>query len=226
MAENEAAVGINTPNPYFQQICSYLLLGKDLFNEMNRNIFTSQEGYAEVLCSRSTAFVEGLVTISRNPVWPQNILDGFCLLINEFQRLQNRYEERFDGFSGEDSQYVCPNQQRNSGKGRPKFLIPRSQLVGLRSLNFTWKAISVMLGVSEKTILRRRYEFSLPIGEDTFTDITDEELDAKIASILSSSPNSGERMVIGALTAINIKVKRERESTCFNFSSRPSKSDA
>lgn len=111
----------------------------------------------------------------------------------------------------DDFQYLCPiyNEQRNE-KGRPKFLIPRAQLVGLRSLNFTWKAISEMLGVSEKTIFRRRCEFPLPIGEDTYSSITDEELDEKISSILNSSPNSGERMVIGALTARNIKVKRER----------------
>jgi hypothetical protein len=62
--------------------------------------------------------------------------------------------------------------------------------------NFTWKAISEMLGVSEKTILRQRCEFSLPIEEDTYSSITDEELDEKISSILNSSLNSGERMVL------------------------------
>ena len=68
-----------------------------------------------------------------------------------------------------------------------------------------------MLGVSQKTVLRRRYEFSLPIVENTYTSITDEELDAKIVSILSFSPKSRERIIyIGALTAKNIKVKRER----------------
>ena len=54
-----------------------------------------------------------------------------------------------------------------------------------------------MLGVLE-TILRRRCEYSLPIGEDTYTTVSDTKLDNTISSILSSSPNSGERMVIGA----------------------------
>ena len=45
----------------------------------------------------------------------------------------------------------------DNGKGRPKFLIPLRQLVDLRSLNFTWKAIAEMLGVSQKTVLRRRH---------------------------------------------------------------------
>mgnify|MGYP002803952820 CR=1 FL=1 len=67
-----------------------------------------------------------------------------------------------------------------------------------------------MLGVSEKTILRQRSEHSLPIGEESYTTICDRELDNTISSILSSSPNCGERMVMGALTARNIKVKGER----------------
>ena len=69
-------------------------------------------------------------------------------------------------------------------------------------------AETTMLGVSE-TILRRRCEYSLPIGEDTYTTISDAELDNTISSILSSLLHSGERMVMGALTARNIKVKRE-----------------
>lgn len=178
---------------------------------MNRNKFTCDENFGEILCTRSCAFVEGLVAISRNPAWTEAIAYDFHTLINEFQQMQYTYGERFNGFGRDDFQYLCPiyNEQRNE-KGRPKFLIPRAQLVGLRSLNFTWKAISEMLGVSEKTILRRRCEFPLPIGEDTYSSITDEQLDEKISSILNSSPNSGERMVIGALTARNIKVKRER----------------
>ena len=110
MAEEEAVVAINL-NPYFQEICLYLLLSKDLFNEMSRNVFTSVEVYAEFLCFRSTAFLEVLVAISRNLVWPQNIVNSLFLVATEFQRLQNRYAEQFDGFSGEESsQYFCPGE--------------------------------------------------------------------------------------------------------------------
>ena len=44
-------------------------------------------------------------------------------------------------------------------------------------------AETTMLGVSE-TILGRRCEYSLPIGEDTYTTISDAELDNTISSIL------------------------------------------
>ena len=59
--------------------------------------------------------------------------------------------------------------RRKYRKGSPKFVIPVNQLVGLRSLKFSWKA--KMLGVSETT-LRRVCEYSLPIGEDTYTTIS------------------------------------------------------
>ena len=119
---------------YFDEIRSYLLIGKDLFNEMKRNTFSAQESYAEVLCSRCRAFMQGLVSISRSPLWPQQIVDNFCQVIAEFQRLHNIYQERFDGFSGEDYRYCCTSETQHApGKGRPKFLIPMSQLVGLRS---------------------------------------------------------------------------------------------
>ena len=197
---------------HYREVCAYLALGKDLYNEMNRNKFTCDENYGEILCTRSCAFIEGLIAISRNPTWPEAIVHDFHLLINEFEQMQYTYGERFNGFDRDDFQYLCPiiiNELENE-KGRSKFFIPRAQLVGLRSLNFTWKAIAEMLGVSEKTILRRRHEFGLSIGEDTYSSVTDEELDEKISTILSSSPNSGERLVIGALNAGNVKVKRAR----------------
>jgi hypothetical protein len=39
-----------------------------------------------------------------------------------------------------------------------------------------------MIGVSERTLLRRRVEYSLPVGV-TFTDITDGDLDVAIRGI-------------------------------------------
>ena len=101
-------------------------------------------------------------------------------------------------------------------KGRPKFLIPERQLAGLRSLNCTWKAISEMLGVSEKTVRRRRIESFLPECEYNYSNITDEELDSVISSVLATSPNSGERMVTGALVSRNVRVQRVRIRASIN----------
>ena len=148
-------------------------------------------------------------------------MDSFFLVTTEITTVTEQVSGQFDGFS-DSSQHLCPSQQHNSEKGRPKFLIPRSQLVGLSSLNFTWKAISKMLGVSEKTVLRRRYEFSLPIGENTYTNVTGEELDAKIVSVLSSRQTLAKELLFGFLLPERSRLK-ERESSCINFSSRSSK---
>lgn len=119
----------------FQEISAYLIIGKDLLNEMNRNKFTCDENYAEILCSRNSAYVEGLSTIARNPVWPQEMRDDFYSLINQFQQIRAEYEQRLNGLDREDTQYRCPEE--STGRGRPKFVIPVNQLVGLRSLNFS-----------------------------------------------------------------------------------------
>ncbi len=109
------------PGQRFREICAYLVLGKELFNEMNRNRFTCDENYGEILCTRLCAFIEGLVAISTNPTWPQATADDFYLLINELQEMQYAYEDRFNGFGRDDLAYLCPNEQRNA-KGRPKYL--------------------------------------------------------------------------------------------------------
>ena len=100
---------ISTCRQHFRQICAYLVLGKDLFNEMNRNKFTCDENFGEILCIRSCAFVDGLVAISRNPAWTEAIVDDFHSLINEFQQMQYTYGERFNGFGRDDFQYLCPD---------------------------------------------------------------------------------------------------------------------
>jgi hypothetical protein len=43
-----------------------------------------------------------------------------------------------------------------------------------------------------------------------YSEIDDDELDAFVQYILHYSPNSGERMVIGALKGYGVKVQRER----------------
>ena len=68
-----------------REISSYLIIGKDLFNEMNRNKITCDENYAEILWSRSSAYVEGLTAITRYPFRPQEVKDDFCSSISQFQ---------------------------------------------------------------------------------------------------------------------------------------------
>ena len=72
---------------------------------------------------------------------------------------------------------------RNGFRGRPAYIISKVQLETLIELGFDYNTIARMLGVSERTILRRRVEFGLPVG-CTFTDITDDDLDNAVRGIL------------------------------------------
>lgn len=68
-----------------------------------------------------------------------------------------------------------------------------------------------MLGVSERTVRRRRQEFDMAIGQSVnYSEIDDDELDIFVGQILHYSPESGERMVLGALKGYGVKVQRER----------------
>lgn len=68
-----------------------------------------------------------------------------------------------------------------------------------------------MLGVSEKTIRRRRHELRMMVRyQDLYSDIPDDEVDVFVRRILDLSPQSDERMVLGSLRAQGIKVQRHR----------------
>ena len=66
-----------------------------------------------------------------------------------------------------------------------------------------------MLGLSERTVRRRRQEFDMAIGNSvTYSEIDDDELDIFVRHILHYSPESGERMLMGALKGFGVKVQR------------------
>lgn len=88
----------------------------------------------------------------------------------------------------EDSFNCCDRSiqllvSRNGFRGRPAYIISKVQLETLVELGFNYHTIARILGVSERTILRRRVEFGLPVGY-TFTDITDDDLDNVVRGIL------------------------------------------
>ena len=126
--------------------------------------------------------------------------------------------ERVDSGHNEICSYTCSYEAGGTARkrGRPKFLIPERQLAGLRSWNFTWKAISEMLGVSEKTVRRWRLESSSPECENSYSNITDEELDSVLSSVLATYPKSGEQMVTWALVSWNVQVQRAKIRAAIN----------
>lgn len=75
---------------------------------------------------------------------------------------------------------VCHTGQR----GRPSFVIPLDQLEALIDLGLNMSCIALILGVSERTVRRRREMYGLPIGRDRYSLLLDSELDQIVSDIL------------------------------------------
>ena len=90
------------------------------------------------------------------------------------------------------------------------YKITEFQIWGLRSVGFTWRKIASFFCVSERTLRRRRQEMGWPMTEQEFSQISDDTLDIVVRNILSLSPNSGERMVLGALRGRGLLAQRNR----------------
>ena len=79
----------------------------------------------------------------------------------------------------EESPEVCH-------RGRPPFIISLDQLEGLIGLGLSMTCITAILGVSERTVRRRREMYGLPIGMDRYTSIQDAQLDRLVSGIMQA----------------------------------------
>ena len=113
-------------------------------------------------------------------------LNHLSSLLHEFV---NRFGERAmqieDVQNSPDMTIPCPVRQNNL-PGRPAFIISRVQLETLIDLGYTYSTISRMFGVSQRTLLRRRVEYDLPVGR-RFADISDNDLDIAVRAIVQVS---------------------------------------
>ena len=97
--------------------------------------------------------------------------------------------------------------------GRPKFDISYVQLKEMIEHRFSVRNIADLLGVSVSTIRRRMTMFGLTV-RDTYSNISDAELDYIISGAQQQYPNWGNRLMYGHLISIGIRVQfnRVRES--------------
>lgn len=72
----------------------------------------------------------------------------------------------------------------------------------------TLKAIASCLGISQRTLYRKRVQLRMEM--ENFTDITDAVLEQTIRLVLSTTPNAGETYVKGSLRSRGINIPRRR----------------
>ena len=106
--------------------------------------------------------------------------------------------------------YICPVHCTGI-QGRPKFNIPVETHVRMHNIHGSWSIVAEEVGVSYRTVLRWRHQFSQPVGADlSHSHISQDSLCNTVREILQVVPNTGETYIIGALGARDIHVQRWR----------------
>ena len=104
-----------------------------------------------------------------------------------------------------------PAVEMNNNAGRPRIFVTREQLETLHEqCHLHWSDIAHSLGISERTIRRRRHEFGMPVEGRQFSIITDSQLDQFVARILQDTPAVGLRMIMGSLRHRGLTIQRHR----------------
>ena len=93
-------------------------------------------------------------------------------------------------------------------KGQPKFQVSKRQIEFLRELHFSWTRIAELLGISPRTLSRRRKEFE--INDQHWSSLSDEELKEIMQQIMTVTPGIGQTRMVGALKSRGIRVQRFR----------------
>lgn len=82
----------------------------------------------------------------------------------------------------------------------------------LRELHFSWTRIAELLGISEKTLLRRRQ--GLKIDDDLrWSTLNDRDLKDTMQEIMTLTPGIGQTRMLGASKSRGVKVQRLRVRT-------------
>ena len=195
-----------------------------LLCEMERHHLTDNINMCGLFARRGEDFV-GLLRVCASLLALQS---NVTALTQEVQELIGRVESHVFHFharqefleEGLNTELVqglaCETMRNGMLGGRPVHKITEMQIWSLRSVGFTWRKIAKFLFVSERTLRRRRQEMGWPMGEQEFNEISNQNLDNVVRDILSMSPNSGERMVMGALRGRGLLVQRYRVRESIN----------
>lgn len=118
-------------------------------------------------------------------------------------------------------QHSIMTETEISVMGRPRKSLSREDIENQFAIFRNWKVVAHQLGVSTKTIRRRRFEFGMDVScsdgtRITYSDISQENLCIEIRNVLNTLPDAGETIVIGALRSRLIHVQRRRVRQAIN----------
>ena len=148
------------------------------------------------------------------------MIDIISDVISQTEMLLNRTEDTLST----DREYVMQLLEASSvhvydnhsgDLGRPRCNIEKEELHRLCDIYHSWGKVASTLGVSERTLRRRRVEFGMTISDPsgprkTYTEISSNDLNTVVKEILDILPDAGQTYVIGALTQRSIHIQRHR----------------
>ena len=126
-------------------------------------------------------------------------------------RLRVYFENIADDLSESTLNVPAHQCERNytGTRGQPKFKVSKRQIQFLRELHFPWVRIAELLGISTKTLTRRRQEFQIEDeGEVNWSSLRNGELREIMQEIMTVTPGIGQTRMIGVLHSRGIRVPR------------------
>ncbi|CAB4022211.1 Hypothetical predicted protein [Paramuricea clavata] len=124
-------------------------------------------------------------------------------------RYQDRHVESNTSSDIESPHRSCPVHYLGHAC-RPRLVVDKVVVQQLPEESMKWVDIARILGISPKTLIRRRREFEMPIGADAFTCLEDGNLDGHVREILRINPEAGLRLVEGGLREKKLKIQQNR----------------
>uniref|UniRef100_A0A8C2WY87 Integrase core domain-containing protein n=1 Tax=Cyclopterus lumpus TaxID=8103 RepID=A0A8C2WY87_CYCLU len=114
----------------------------------------------------------------------------------------------------EDNSDLNPNQVAvmQGVMGRPKYVVSPQQLQSLIEMYLPATCIAKLLGISERTVRRRMHDNGLYIMQ-SYSNLTDKQLDNLVRSVKARTPHVGYRMMKGILLAMGHRVQWKRASS-------------
>ncbi len=199
----------------------------DLLQVFNQCQDVNNEGVAEYLCRRLEEYQRTLFNICSRM---RDYRPYSVQLIQDIERLLEIIDEKIEALGQlyNDSYYrdgvqfplvnindrssSLSNEIRLGDVGRPHYEVTEEEITVLHNtLGFRWTDTARILGVSYRTLIRRRQEFALPVGtRHNFSGLSDEQLDELVREIMNITPQSGVGLIRGALRSRGYHVQRRR----------------
>ena len=118
-------------------------------------------------------------------------------LLTTVRHLKSRYQVRhneMNTYGDTEEAHMQQNTCFTEDLGHawcPRLVVDKDVVKQLRDESLKWVDIARILGISTKTLIRRRKEFEMPIGADAFTCMEDRDLDKHVRDILQLNPDAG-----------------------------------